>query len=213
MGLKCPECPSEFLERRSLEQHMQARHSGSPQLSQKSIENREQKERKRLEKKPLDKAEKKKRTLNYIIGILIIAALGYGVYSLSTAPPPQSNSLIPIGPIHWHPTLEIFINGEKQVIPANVGITPTFESPIHTHAEDNLQGVIHVENKRPTEDNMKLGYFFSVWGKRFDSECIFDYCNNENSTVKFFVNGQANFEFGKHIMGQYDQMRIEYSPV
>lgn len=57
--------------------------------------------------------------------------------------------------IHWHPKLTITIKGEKQTIPANIGIGPQYQSnplfdssmgmtAIHTH-EDAKDGIIHLE--------------------------------------------------------------------
>lgn len=109
------------------------------------------------------------------------------------------------GQLHWHPKLFIMINGEKQYIPKNIGITigkiidieasGMRMSPMHTHEDD---GTIHMEQIKPTDRTLRLGYLFEVWDRRFDSDCIFEYCNDGNRTVKMFVNGQPNFEFDNY---------------
>ncbi len=108
-------------------------------------------------------------------------------------------------PIHWHPHLRIIINGEEQIIPANIGLGAV-ESPIHTHETD---GILHMENEHPSADTVVLGYFFKVWGKAFNKECIFEYCTDKGS-LKMTVNGKENNEFEKYFMQDKDEIVIEY---
>lgn len=152
--------------------------------------------------------------------VIILVALSVGFLFLN----PQENKAtgqfskeLPKTPIHWHPQLTIYINGQQQTIPANVGITigkaTDFSvsgmqmSPIHTH---DPTGVLHMEQMRPTDRTMKLGYFFEVWEKKFDSECIFEYCNDGNKSVKMFVNGQPNYDFENYIPKDEDDIVIKY---
>ncbi len=109
--------------------------------------------------------------------------------------------------IHWHTNLTIKINGTFYEIPHNIGIVGGETNSVHTHDE---HGIIHMEITEPTEENIKLGYFFSVWGKKFDDRCIFEYCNSENKTVKMLVNGQENTKFGNYTMADGDSISIEY---
>ncbi|MFY9300141.1 MAG: hypothetical protein WAO91_02995 [Candidatus Nitrosotenuis sp.] len=121
------------------------------------------------------------------------------------------------GPLHWHPKVSILINGEKQHIPKNIGITigkvmdieasGMRMSPMHTHEDD---GTIHMEQVKPTERTLRLGYFFDVWDKRFDPSCIFEYCNDGNKSVKMFVNGEPNFEFDNYVPKDKDEISIVY---
>jgi len=62
---------------------------------------------------------------------------------------------------HIHPQLRIFVDGVAETIPANIGITQSCMSEIHTH---DATGTIHVESfltGRVAEFDM--GDFFSVW--------------------------------------------------
>ena len=63
--------------------------------------------------------------------------------------------------LHIHEHLDVFVDGERVVVPAGVGIDPAsrFISPLHTH---DTSGVIHVES--PTVRPFTLGEFFGVWG-------------------------------------------------
>lgn len=64
---------------------------------------------------------------------------------------------------HIHPHLQIFVDGENEIIPANIGLSSKCERSIHTH---DTNGIIHVE----AQDNRQytLGDFFSVWDKKID---------------------------------------------
>lgn len=108
---------------------------------------------------------------------------------------------------HIHSKLFIYIKGQQQTIPANIGLEPV-EQPIHTHDADNI---IHLEFPGlVTLDNTRLQEFFKVWDKQFNSNCIFDYCNGPSGTIRMFVNGQPNNDFEKYPMKDEDQIEIRY---
>jgi len=112
--------------------------------------------------------------------------------------------------IHWHPRLTILIKGEKQEIPADFGLGAV-HLPIHTHATDNKQGVLHMEmSGLVTKDETKLSKWFQLWGKQFNSNCIFDTCNGSDGTVKMFVNGGENNEFENYLMKDGNIIEIKY---
>lgn len=109
--------------------------------------------------------------------------------------------------IHWHPRIIVSIKGEKQEIPANFG-TGTVHLPIHTH---DSSGVLHLEvNGLVTKEEIKLAKWFQLWGKQFNSNCIFDKCNGSDGTVKMTVNGQENKEFENYQMKDGDRIEIRY---
>lgn len=154
------------------------------------------------------------------IAIIVIVAVFIGFVLLFRSPSPKQNTNgVPQQPVHWHPNLKIVINGEEQPIPTGIGISigksMDYEisgmrmSPTHTHESD---GTIHLENNRPWQkpETLTLGYFFKVWDKNFNSNCIFDYCNNENGTLVMTVNGKMNYEFDKYVMHDKDEIVIEY---
>ncbi len=109
--------------------------------------------------------------------------------------------------IHYHPKLDIYLKGQLQTIPVGVGIGAV-HLPIHTHAADNI---IHLEfSGLVTLDNTRLGEFFKIWGKQFNSNCIFDNCNGPSGTVKMLVNGLPNNDFEKYPMKDNDKIEIRY---
>ena len=157
--------------------------------------------------------------LKYSLIISVLLIIGGSVFALTQSPQQLTGQVVskapteadvPSGPIHWHPHLTIKINGQEQTIPADIGLSPSVHQPVHTHETD---GVIHLENNNPTEQNMKLGLFFQIWGKKFNKDCIFDYCNDEKSSVKMLVNGKSNTDFENYFMKDKDNIVIEYLPV
>src|SRR5713226_790895 len=59
---------------------------------------------------------------------------------------------------HIHMTLEIYILGKKQVIPANAGIPKGCMHIIHTH---DKTGELHIES--PYYHQFHLKDFFTIW--------------------------------------------------
>ncbi|HLF53926.1 MAG TPA: hypothetical protein VI544_01990 [Candidatus Nanoarchaeia archaeon] len=106
--------------------------------------------------------------------------------------------------LHIHSKLNILINGKQERIPANIGISPGVMRPLHTHELDN-----EIHNEGPCARDFKVGEFFEVWGKRFNSECIFDYCTN-NGTLTMEVNGKNSDLFGDYVMRDDDIIKILY---
>ena len=112
--------------------------------------------------------------------------------------------------IHWHPRLTILIKREKQEIPADFGLG-ALHSPIHTHAADNKEGILHLEmSGLVTKDETKLGRWFQLWGKDFNSNKLFDKTSGSDGTVKMFVNGKENTEFENYKMRDGDSIEIKY---
>lgn len=146
------------------------------------------------------------------ITLLTIAILVGGVFFLSKG----SNSSVPSDQIlasnglHWHPKVTVTIKGEKQEMPANLGLGAV-HGKIHTHDQDNKEGVVHLEMQGVvTKDDTRLGRFFQVWGKEFTSTKIFDKTNGAEGTVKMIVNGKENTDFENYLMKDGDQIEIKY---
>lgn len=154
---------------------------------------------------------KNNRFILWGLGVLIVGGGAWFVMKSGAdqLPPPKSEVLSENG-LHWHPELAIFVNGEKQEIPANIGIgtqyasTPTYDSgmrmtAMHTH-EPN--GVIHFEFPgRVTKEDTKLGNFFRIWGKDF---------MEFGSSVNMTVNGEPNTELENYPMKDGDKIELRY---
>ena len=110
--------------------------------------------------------------------------------------------------VHWDPMLAIIIKGEKQTIPANLGLGGG-HNPIHTH---DASGQVHFEYSQGpvTKDQLSLSKFFQLWGKTFNSEQILNSRNGDGGKVSMLVNGQPNTEYEKYQIKEKDQIEIRY---
>ncbi len=106
---------------------------------------------------------------------------------------------------HIHSMLSIVINGAKQVIPANIGVSDACMHPLHTH--DDL-GTIHIES--PVQKDFTLGDFFAVWGKDFSSSKILDNTTDASHAITISVNGVKVETFENTILKDKDQIVISF---
>ena len=86
---------------------------------------------------------------------------------------------------HIHVDLQMFVHGQQEPVPVNIGITDTTIQSLHTH---DTSGAIHIESSKAR--TWRLGEFFDVWGVRFTPSCLGAYCNGGGNTLQVFVNGQ-----------------------
>lgn len=146
-----------------------------------------------------------------IVGVGLFSLVAIFLFVAMTSPTAVVDKGQPLGQsIHWHPHITIILNGEEQVIPANIGLSPNYHNPTHTHDPD---GVIHLEQQDPTTKSITLGNFFKVWNQQFTSECIFDSCVDETHALTMTVNGESNTEFGDYQMQGEDRIVIEYAEI
>ncbi|MBI2623164.1 MAG: hypothetical protein HYW65_01130 [Candidatus Liptonbacteria bacterium] len=137
-------------------------------------------------------------------GIIVVLALFWWGAS---QPEVAEAEVVSRSGLHWHPELMIYIKGVKQDIPANIGIG-IVHSPIHTH---DGTGTLHLEmTGLVRKEDIRLGHFFSVWGKAFTREEIMGYRNGPEGTVKFLVSGAPNEEFENYMMRDKDKIEIRY---
>lgn len=145
-----------------------------------------------------------------IIGSIAILLLVGGVWWSNSLQSSDPETISTRG-VHWHPQIEIYVQGEKQEIPANIGIgmqyasTPTFDqnmrmTAMHTHEPD---GTIHLEfPARVTREDTKLKNFFAIWGK--------DMMKDFGTLAKMTVNGEENAELGEYEMKDGDKIELRY---
>lgn len=107
--------------------------------------------------------------------------------------------LIPNLPLvlHIHPELEIEVNGVKEFIPDDVGISGICERAIHTH---DSTGQIHVE-AQAVRDYI-LQDFFDVWAKKID---------REGYEVRMTVDETDSTEYGKLLLKDGQKIKLSYS--
>ncbi len=102
--------------------------------------------------------------------------------------------------VHIHPVLTIMVNGQKQEIPAGIGIQygPAGNAinflPLHTH---DTSGHIHIESG--IQRDFHLADFFAVWGQKFDPTHILGFQAPAGS-ITMTVGGTANGQFGNLLL-------------
>jgi len=98
--------------------------------------------------------------------------------------------------MHEHANVQVFINGQQEPVPANIGINEsagTIQS-IHTHDDS---GVVHLESSKAR--TFTLGEFFGVWGVRFTPSCVGGYCNDGQNQIRVYVDGQEQTDAASDI--------------
>lgn len=192
--ITCEKCNKKFSTEEALQMHTRAKHTEIKKES-KSI-------------------SPKKKIRNWTITIIILASIVFGISYLKPENP-EGGDLLSINlrdhtnlALHFHPFLEIEVDGENQLVPANIGVSNTGMKIAHTHNND---GEIHVET--PTRVDVFLYHFFQIWGKEFNSECIFDHCVDETHELKVFVNGVEDNRYENILLKDGDKIKIVYSEI
>ena len=112
---------------------------------------------------------------------------------------------------HYHLQLNITVNGERIVIPANVGFEKNennetlFLHPIHTY--DN-SGRIHVETMKNA--SAELGFFFDIWGVDFSEKGILGNDVDDQYAIEMTVNNQIVNTFERTLLEPYIFIEIDY---
>ncbi len=156
---------------------------------QQRVEERQRAERRRTIKRIIKIA---------LILIVIFGSIGAFAWYAASQPPIPAEEIISRRGLHWHPELTLYVKGEKQQIPANIGIG-VVHNPIHTH---DASGVIHLEFQGVVRENdVKLGHFFEAWNKDF---------MEFGPSVRMMVNGKENAELQNYPMEDGDKIELYY---
>ena len=140
---------------------------------------------------------KNKSTLWWVAGlaVLIVVLLVWSKTSQNNDP-----DIVARGAFHWHPELTIYVKGEKQEIPSNIGLGAVHQ-PIHTH-EDINKGIVHLEFQvSARKQEVTLGQFFKNWGKDIRSF---------GANMTMTVNGEENTEYENYVMRDKDKIELRY---
>lgn len=142
-------------------------------------------------------------------------AASTGSVELTTTPPPWPAPTddvaarveaagLDLGPMgtaeHYHPRLEITVDGEPVELPANIGVDPATGamSALHTHESD---GTIHIE-AHTVGDVFTLGQLFTQWGVPLTRTQIGGVSAEAGETVTLTSNG-------KPMAGDPGDLRLE----
>jgi len=113
---------------------------------------------------------------------------------------------------HHHAHLHVFVDGQRVVIPAGIGIAvglkgvkdePTDDgtqhfysvttcdvpclSPLHTHQPD---GLLHEESPEANHPPYTLGQFFTEWDVKLDANCVGEFCKPD-ALIHVYLDGKA----------------------
>jgi hypothetical protein len=108
---------------------------------------------------------------------------------------------------HVHANLQVYINGKKTTVPANLGIDPQgrFISPIHTH---DTTGVVHMESTKYYP--FTLGEFINIWGVDFTNNQLGEYKAGNGNVLQLWVNGKQVADPVNYKMKAHDVMILGY---
>lgn len=121
-----------------------------------------------------DRRRKKKYMMIVIPAVVAVAAIGIVAALLYQPPEVLAISGVEchsreVTTYHVHSHIDVFVDGQKQNVPASIGILSSCLFWLHTHSSD---GVIHVE--APSQRNYSLGQFLDIWSQTHsDSEDFF----------------------------------------
>ncbi len=167
------------------------------------LTNKEKYETKRQEKLKVQASVEKQQSFKKVVTIgfvviILLVLVGGGVWYIATRPPTPEGEIISKNGLHWHAELTIYVKGEKQDIPANIGIG-AIHKPVHTHDEKDT---IHMEFKGLVRrQDLAFGEFFKNWGKDMRSF-------GEN--MKMTVNELESTEYENYIMQDKDKIELYY---
>lgn len=141
----------------------------------------------------------KKIALRIFWAVTSLAAAGGLVWFIASQPKRPSSEIISRTGFHWHPTLTIYVKGEKQELPPNIGLG-AIHQPIHTHDDDNKDGVIHMEFQGLVQkEDTTLGQFFKNWDKDMRSF---------GTNMRMKVNDTENTEYENYPMQDKDKIEL-----
>jgi hypothetical protein len=113
--------------------------------------------------------------------------------------------------VHIHQHLDLYVDGKKMMVPAQIGIDAKggFISDLHTH---DTSGIMHVES--PTVQSFSLGQFFAVWGLPLSATCIGSLCNKGTKQVGVWVDGeQLGGDPTRIVLAEHQEIVITYGTV
>ena len=126
------------------------------------------------------------------------------LYNSSTDPDPISQDCLDHNGLarHDHAVLKIFINGNEEPIPGNVGILTDICNEdgeemhaVHTH---DSTGRLHIESNEDID--IPIGVFFDIWGHHFDETGIFEYRVNSTHELIMTVGSQQINQYDDYLL-------------
>ncbi len=149
------------------------------------------------------------KTTGLIIGVTVLVFVAIVAGSVQTnknfTPAAQCVQHSTSLSMHIHPVLEVYLEGQKVPIPANIGIDPSCMKALHTHDDT---GTIHIEY--PQQHDFVLGDFFENWGMAFSKDKLIDKTADDTHTITMTVDGQPSDEYENLVMKDAQKIVIRY---
>ena len=152
------------------------------------------------------------KTRNIIILLGAIFILGVFLYGIIARQEPEEPRIwgntdvrcLPSGHqdlgVHVHPQVSVFVDGNIEIVPANIGITSDCMAEVHTH---DMTGIVHVESvDLMRADDLTLSDLFGVWGKSME---------REGYDLAVFLNGERSDDPPSIILRDKDNIEIRYA--
>ena len=107
--------------------------------------------------------------------------------------------------VHLHADVKVYINGK----PIDFSQRKYQLAARFIHFEDGIGDVIHTH-----ATGLAMGHLFKSLGMDFNGNCIIvegnNYCNEDNKTLKFYVNGQLNNQFNNYVIKDLGKILVSY---
>lgn len=143
-----------------------------------------------------------------IVSVVLVVRFSDDIFS-APSPYPGVGKL---GSEHVHAEFKVYI--ETHQINFNFDAHPEYKKASEYIFLENNDHIIHRFATGAT-----LGMFFESLGMKFTSSCFIldkpllnntEYCNNGDHTLKFYVNEEPNYEYGKYVIMEGDRILISY---
>jgi hypothetical protein len=190
-------------------------------MEENTITRREKQEQRKLRKGQGQQAKQqqktsrqgKKKGMFITLGIVMGAAIVYGIFTLGTGEKPYSD-----GQVHWHASLDVFICGERYALPSptvgNLHGEPFLGIPLlHTHEDKR----IHIEGVIYKPEDITLGRYMEVIGLNVEDDELLDkkngdLCNGQPGKVKLLVNGKESKEGPNRVIADGGIYELRFEP-
>ncbi len=114
-----------------------------------------------------------------------------------------------LGSAHIHADFKVYIDGRAvDFADPKYYMKSSFIHLDESENKEEASGVLHMH-----ATGVPLWIFFESIGGKFNETCLAlpqEFCNNENKSLKFYVNGVPNSEFGNYIFKNSDTILISY---
>lgn len=100
---------------------------------------------------------------------------------------------------HYHAQLSVVVDGQRQSVPAQIGINSNCMAEVHTH---DRSGKIHIETPANSGHQYSIRDFFAVWGKPL-----------KRSGYKRVITVNDSSTTPRHTIKESDRITIRYQSV